>query len=41
LRKAERERNGIPLAQGTWRGLVELGDELGVDRGGLEPRPAA
>ena len=39
--RAERERSGIPLAAGTWRGLVELGQGLGVDAGGLEPRPAA
>ncbi len=39
-RKAERERLGIPLAAGTWQGLVELGEKLGVDRGGLEPRAA-
>lgn len=36
-RKAERERTGIPLAHGTWRGLVELGEQLGVDRQGLAP----
>ena len=36
--KAERERDGLPLAAGTWRGLVELGQRLGVDPGDLRPR---
>ncbi|MEZ5863673.1 MAG: malate/lactate/ureidoglycolate dehydrogenase [Geminicoccaceae bacterium] len=36
--KAERERDGLPLAAGTWRGLVELGERLGVDPGDLRPR---
>jgi uncharacterized oxidoreductase len=35
--RAERERTGIPLAPGTWRGLVELGERLGVDPAGIEP----
>ena len=29
--RAEREKSGIPLAPGTWRGLVELGQKLGVE----------
>ena len=29
--RAEREKSGIPLAPGTWRGLVELGRKLGVE----------
>lgn len=31
--RAERGRLGIPLAPGTWRGLVELGRRLGVEPG--------
>jgi len=33
--EAERLRHGIPLARGTWRGLVELGERLGVEPGDL------
>ncbi len=39
-RRAERERDGIPLARGTWQGLVALGERLGVDLGDLQPTPA-
>lgn len=38
--RAERERSGLPLASGTWRGLVALGQRLGVGPGDLRPRPA-
>jgi uncharacterized oxidoreductase len=33
--RAKRERDGIPLAPGTWQGLAALGRRLGVDAGDL------
>ena len=31
--KAEREKNGVPLADGIWSGIVEAADGVGVDAG--------
>jgi len=36
IARARREREGIPLADGTWQQLLEVADKLGVDRAELE-----